>query len=99
MLLKKVCRKRLADDPIPRKTFIQSRVLPPGRVSQSIPLGRVSQLEGEVHSKVVVEILTYVLGVVHDGNVVFRKLSRWADPRQHPKLAVSCVTLPKLSMV
>lgn len=99
MLLKKVSRKRLADDPIPRKTFIQSRVLAPGRVSQSISLGRVSQPEGEVHSKVVVKILTNVLGVMHNGNVVFRELSRWADTRQHPTLVVSCVTLPKLSMV
>lgn len=99
MLLKKVCWEGLADDPIPGKTFVQRRVLPPGRISQSITLGRVPQPEGEVHSKVIVEILTYVLGVVHDGNVVFRELSSWSDPRQHPALAVSCVTLPRLGPV
>lgn len=84
VLLKKLCRERLADDPVPGKTFAQRRVLSPGRVSQSIPLGWVSQPEGEVYSKVVVEILTYILGVVHDGNVVFRELSSGADPRKHP---------------
>lgn len=61
MLRKKLCRERLADDPIPRKTLHQRRVLSPGRVSHSIPLRGISQPEGEVYSKVVMQVLTYVL--------------------------------------
>lgn len=96
VLLKKLCWERLADDPVPGKTFAQRRVLPPGRISQSIPLGWVSQPEGKVYSKVVMEILTYVLGVVHDGNVVLRELSSGADPRQHPMMTISWISVPKV---
>lgn len=96
VLLKKLCRERLADDPVPGKTFAQRRVLSPGRVSQSIPLRWVSQPEGEVYSKVVMEILTYVLGVVNDGNVVLRELSSGADPREHPVVTISWISVPKV---
>jgi len=89
MLRKKLCRERLADDPIPWKTFAQRWVLSPGRVPQGIALGGISQPEGEVYSKMVMQVLTHVLRAVHDGDVVLRELSSWTNPREHPVRQVS----------
>lgn len=89
MLRKELCRERLADDPIPRKTLHQRRVLSPSRVSHSIPLRGISQPEGEVYSKMVMQVLTYMTIFEHNGDVVFCELSGWTNSRKHPIWAVS----------